>query len=110
MTDEEKNECKCTNCEYCKKFIEGVKEFTFKVLIIYVGVTLAIITSANILKPKHHYPYPRPYPRFERPMPAPMIHYGSFDKMKTFKGPKGEFKKFRKHRLHTQEVKPEQKQ
>ena len=108
MTEEEKKECNCANCECCKKFIDGLKEFTFKALIIYVGVTLAIITSANILKPKHHYPMMGPIPRFERPMPAPMMHYGNFYKMKDFKGPRGDFRKF--HKPHTPGIKPEPKQ
>lgn len=50
MTEENK-ECKC--CECREKLVQGLKEFTFKALIVYVGVTLAIITSANVLKPKH---------------------------------------------------------
>ena len=107
---EEKKECKCTQCECCKKFVEGLKEFTFKAAIIYVGVTLAIITSANLLKPKHHYPFARPYPGIHRPMPAPMM-YGNFHGMKKFRGDRpdfykrGEFKKFDKQPPAQPEVK-----
>ena len=100
---EEKKENKCAQCECCKKFVEGLKEFTFKALIIYVGVTLAIITSANLLKPKHHCPFARPYPGIQRPMPPAPMMYGHFNGMKKFrgdrpdfKGPKGDFRKFGK--------------
>jgi hypothetical protein len=77
MTEEIKNEekeCACKQCECCQKLLAGLKEFTFKALIIYVGVTLAIITSANILKPKRICPMGYPYPRMERPIPPMMMH------------------------------------
>ena len=94
MTEKEK-ECDCENCEYCKKVIEGTKEFVFKALIIYVGVTLAIITSANILKPKHHFcPGFRPMPGIERPIPGPMMHHFRHH---PFKAQRGDFKGQRVH-------------
>ena len=95
MTEEIKEkECDCKKCECCKKVIAGVKEFTFKALIVYVGVTLAIITSANILKPKHRCPM-NPYPpRFERPLPGPMMH-GQFYGPGHFKGDRPDFHKFK---------------
>ena len=94
MSEELKNEqieTNCKQCECCKKVISGLKEFCFKTLIVYIGVTLAIITSANILKPKHHYPYPRPYPRFERQLPPPMMHK-DFNKRMHFKRGHMDFK------------------
>lgn len=71
----EKQECKC--CECREKLVKALKEFTFKALIVYVGVTLAIITSANILKPKHHCHKMPPRPGIERQMP-PMVQHGDF--------------------------------
>lgn len=67
--EETKDECKCCECK------EKLKEFIFKTLIVYVGVTLAIITSANILKPK----FPckkmmRPPMGIERQMPPHKMH------------------------------------
>ena len=106
MSEKEKD---CKNCEYCKKVVEGAKEFVFKALIIYVGVTLAIITSANILKPKHHCPFAGPYPRMERPFPGPMMHHGYFNGMKHFKGPRGEFKKFNRENPEIPGAAPELK-
>lgn len=100
MTEEIKEkECDCKKCETCKKIIAGTKEFIFKVLIVYVGATLAIITSANLLKPKHFCPMKR-MPGMERPLPPPMM-YGDFNRMHHFRGDRpdfagkrGEFKKF----------------
>ena len=83
MTEENK-ECKC--CECREKLVQGLKEFTFKALIVYVGVTLAIITSANVLKSKHpcHRMMP-PRPGIERQMP-PMGYHGDFNRgEKSFK-------------------------
>ena len=72
MSEELKNECKC--CERCERIAEGIKEFAFKAGIVYVGVTLAILTSATILKPKHHHGMFRPYPGIERQLPPQMMH------------------------------------
>lgn len=74
MTEELKNECKC--CERCERIVNGIKEFAFKAGIVYVGVTLAILTSAAILKPKHHHGMFRPHYGIVRPVP-PMM-YGQF--------------------------------
>ena len=83
MTEEIKNEvsektkdCKC--CQRCEKITEGIKEFAFKAGIVYVGVTLAILTSVSLLKPKHHTPMHRPIPRMERQLPPPPMAYNDF--------------------------------
>lgn len=82
MTEETKNieETKCKCCE-CK---EKLKEFAFKTAIVYVGVTLAIITSANILKPKHQpCPFGRPQARMERPIPPSAAQ--DIERLKSYK-------------------------
>lgn len=82
MTEEIKNEateetktCKC--CERCEKIAEGVKEFAFKAGIVYVGVTLAILTSATLLKPKHHH-MPPCRPAIQRQLPPPPMVQNDF--------------------------------
>lgn len=78
MTEEKKEqECKC--CECREKLAKALKEFTFKALIVYVGATLAIITSANILKPKFPCHKMMPRPGIERQMP-PVVYPENFDK------------------------------
>ncbi|MBQ8459360.1 hypothetical protein IJ541_04575 [bacterium] len=87
MTEEIKNEetkeCKCCQCR------EKLKEFLFKAGIVYVGVTLAIITSANILKPKCPCKLKRPYPGIERQLPSPMMHHRNLHK--EFRGNRPDF-------------------
>jgi len=81
-TKVEETKCKC--CECREKFVKGAKEFLFKAAVVYVGVTLAIITAANVVKPpkcpckmmKHH-------PGFERQMPPRDFHRG-FDNVKGY--------------------------
>lgn len=75
MTEETK-ECKC--CECREKLLNGLKEFAFKTLIVYVGVTLAILTGANVLKPKHHCPFAGQRPVFERQIPPSPMMQGNF--------------------------------
>jgi hypothetical protein len=78
MTEEIKNETNCKCCECREKLEKALKEFFFKALIVYVGVTLAIITSANLLKPKHPCPMMKPPIGIERQMPP--MHYGHMHK------------------------------
>ena len=70
---EEIKECKC--CECREKLVKGLKEFAFKAAIVYVGVILAILTSATVLKPKHC-PCARMkhHPAIERQMPDRMMN------------------------------------
>lgn len=76
MTDEIKT------CDCKEKAINKLKEFSFIAGAVFVGTTLAILLSANILKPKC--PCPKgmmgPYPRMERPLPPPhpMMHPGDY--------------------------------
>lgn len=85
MTEEIKEEKKscCSCCACCEK----VKEFIFKALIVYVGVTLAILTSASILKPKHGCPLKKCRMGIERQLPPPPMMNGGhkFHKMKHFR-------------------------
>ena len=78
MKNDEQKECKCCECR------EKLKEFFFKALIVYVGVTLAILTSATILKPKHGCPLKCRKAGIERQLPPPPMMEGGkkFHKMK----------------------------
>lgn len=72
MTEEiKKSDCK-------EKAIKKLKEFIFIAGAVFVGGTLAILLSANILKPKCHCPAPCPiHQGIMQPMPpAPMINHG----------------------------------
>lgn len=64
-------------CDCKEKAIKKLKEFTFIAGAVFVGSTLAILLSANILKPKCHCPCPIHQSGFMQPMPpAPMINHG----------------------------------
>lgn len=65
-------------CDCKEKSIKKLKEFTFIAGAVFVGGTLAILLSANILKPKCHCPAPCPiHQGIMQPMPpAPMINHG----------------------------------
>ena len=75
------------NCDCKKKCIAKLQEFATIAGAVFVGATLAILLSANILKPKCPCKAPMmPPPKFERHMPPHMMHHG-------FQGPR-EFHKF----------------
>lgn len=64
-------------CDCKEKAIKKAQEFVFIAGAVFVGATLAILLSANILKPKCHCPCPIHPPMFAQPMPpAPMINHG----------------------------------
>ncbi len=67
MTEEVKT------CDCKEKCIKKLQEFAFIAGAVFVGVTLAILLSASLLRPKC--PCPRglmgPHPRMERPLPPP---------------------------------------
>lgn len=70
-------------CDCKRKCIEKLKEFTFIAGAVFVGGTLAILLSANLLKPKCPCPpggMMRPYPAMERPLPPPppVYRHGDF--------------------------------
>lgn len=109
MTDEIKvtEEIKC-NCK--EKVIAKLKEFAFITGAVFVGGTLSILVSANLLKPKCPMSPWGPRPGIHRQVPPPMMMHRDFDrgmmrghkdcpykKFKRhhkgeFKGPRGEFK------------------
>lgn len=87
MTDELKPTCNCK-----EKCLEKLKEFAFLTGAIFIGTTLAILLSAQILKPKCPYKMLKPYPGIERRLPPPPMMHGDFDK-----GYRGYHKKFYHH-------------
>ena len=98
MTDEIKNEIKC-DCK--EKAIAKIKEFLFIAGAVFVGGTLSILVSANLLKPK----CPMgpmgpmgPIPGIHRQVPPPMMMHRDFDKG-MMRGHRGECpcRKFKKH-------------
>lgn len=91
-------ETKTCNCK--EKAIEKLKEFSFIAGAVFVGSTLAILLSAQILKPKCPCPQMQFQPRMERPLPPPPAIYpgqgmpGNFHAPKWrhdrgFRGPQG---------------------
>ncbi|MBE7713515.1 MAG: hypothetical protein E7Z87_07215 [Cyanobacteria bacterium SIG26] len=81
MTEEVKT------CDCKQKFIAKLKEFAFIAGAVFVGATLAILLSANILKPKYPCKAPMmPPPKMERHIPPHRMHHG-------FNGPR----EFRRH-------------
>lgn len=100
MTEEKQCDCK-------EKAIAKLKEFLFIAGAVFVGGTLAILLSVNLLKPKCPPPPMRQMPPMEwqrqLPPPPPGMH-GDFDRgmvnragrdcpCKKFKHHKGEFKR-----------------
>lgn len=98
MTDEIKNEVKC-DCK--EKAIAKIKEFLFIAGAVFVGCTLSIVVSANILKPKCPMGLMGPRPGIHRQLPPPMMMHRDFDKGMV-RGYKGEhhYRKFKKHHRH----------
>lgn len=72
MTDEIKT------CDCKEKAIAKIKEFLFIAGAVFVGGTLSILLSANLLKPKYPMGPMGPRPGIHRQMP-PMMH-GHFDR------------------------------
>lgn len=73
MTEEVKT------CDCKEKCIEKLKEFAFIAGAVFVGATLAILLSANLLRPKCPCPGAMgPYPGIERQMPPAMMHHGQW--------------------------------
>lgn len=66
-------ETKTCNCK--EKAIEKLKEFLFIAGAVFVGSTLAILLSAQILKPKCPCPQMQFQPKMERPLPPPPAIY-----------------------------------
>ena len=100
MTEENKCECKTCKCkEYAKKFL-------FIAGAVFVGATLAILVSANILKPKCP-PPPMgmmcPRPGIERQLPPP-VYYGQ--RPPQFQGGKCPCKCHRHHKGNFNPQKP----
>ena len=88
MTEEVKT------CDCKQKFMAKLKEFAMISGAVFVGATLAILLSANILKPKCPCKGPMmPPPRMERHMPPHMMHHG-------FDGPR----EFRRHHRFSPEA------
>ncbi len=104
MTEETKK------CDCKEKAIKKLKEFTFIAGAVFVGGTLAILLSANILKPKCNCPAPCPiHQGIMQPMPpAPMINHGYRSEFggpgEGFRAP--EHKMLRHHKKH-REFRPE---
>lgn len=95
MTEEEKK-CECKTCK-CKEY---AKKFLFISGAVFVGATLAILVSANILKPKCPPPMYMMGPRMgiERQLPPPAFYgqrppqfYGGKCPCKCHKHHKGDF-------------------
>lgn len=109
MSDEIKTEiienCNCKTCQCKEKLLKGLGEFLFKAAVVYVGVTLAILTSATVLKPKHHPHMHRAHIGIERQMPPHMIK-GDFGK-RIHKGHRPDFRNFEDmNRPNPKRIKP----
>lgn len=99
MTEEVKT------CDCKEKAIQKLKEFAFITGAVFLGALLAILLSANILKPKCppcHKGMMGPYPGIERQLPPPGMmnhadrgHYG-----RDFRGPQAERRQFREYQNH----------
>lgn len=91
MTEEVKT------CDCKKKFMAKLKDFALISGAVFVGATLAILLSANILKPKCPCKGPMMPPRMERHMPPHMMHY--YGGPREFKGHHGRrhFVKMHRH-------------
>ncbi len=94
MTEETKT------CDCKEKAIAKLKEFGFIAGAVFVGATLAILLSAQILKPKC--PCPRgmmmPPPRMERQLPPHAMHPGELGRGDFHRNHRGDIKARRHHK------------